>query len=196
MRDIWYADNRDLVKWSVLIHLAKKHDINNILQLAYYRTSEFGSITVNGTEFPIPVEVKDHFRNINNIRNIAGSVAVEVFDQEFKDRNRYLNQAIATIEKYKGMPVIIFLDPDTGLEPNNPTLNHVLDIEANKIWASLKTGDIIVFYQHQTNRNGRPWVEPKRKQFSNAINEPIENIKIASGNNIARDVVFFYAKKA
>ena len=196
MRDIWYADNRDLVKWSILIHLAKEYDINNILQLAYYRTSEFGNVTVDGTEFPIPVEVKDHFRNIKNIKNIAGSVAIEVFDQEFTDRNRYLNQAIAAIEKYKGRPVIIFLDPDTGLEPNNPNLNHVLDIEANKIWASLKPGDIIVFYQHQTNRNGQPWVEPKRMQFSNALNEPIENIKIANSNNIARDVVFFYAKKA
>lgn len=196
MKDIWYADNRDLVKWSILLHLAKQYDINHILQIAYYRESEFSTITIDDSEFTIPNEVQDHFRNINNIKNIAGSVAVDVFNQELDDRDSYLKQAILAIEKYNNKAVIVFLDPDTGLEPNHPNLNHVLDIEANKIWGKLKSGDIVVFYQHQTNRNGRPWIEPKRQQFSNALNVPIENVKIANGNNIARDVVFFYASKA
>jgi len=196
MKDIWYADNRDLVKWSILIHLAKQYDINHILQIAYYRESEFGTITIDDSEFTIPKEVQDHFRNIKNIKNIAGSVAVDVLNQEFDDRDTYLKQVMLAIEKYNNNSVIIFLDPDTGLEPNNPNLNHVLDKEANKIWGELKPGDIIVFYQHQTNRNGQPWIEPKRQQFSKAIDTPIENVKIASGNKIARDVVFFYACKA
>ena len=195
MRDKWYADNRDLVKWSILIHLAKEQDIKSILQIAYYRTSELGNVTIDGSVFPIPDEVKDHFRNINNIKNIVSSVSVEIFNQVFNDRNKYLNQAIVAFERYKYRPVIVFLDPDTGLEPNNPSLNHVLDIEANKIWVCLKPGDIIVLYQHQTNRNGQTWVEPKRIQFANALKEQLENIKTANSSNIARDVVFFYAKK-
>jgi len=33
MRDCWYADKRDLVKWGVLTVLAKKYEARNVLQM-------------------------------------------------------------------------------------------------------------------------------------------------------------------
>lgn len=90
----------------------------------------------------------------------------------------------------------MFLDPDTGLEPQNPALDHVLGTEARAIWNAMKVGDVFAFYQHQTNRAGQPWIEPKRLQLAQALGVAEPAIKIASGPDIAQDVVFFYVQKA
>ena len=55
--------------------------------------------------------------------------------------------------------------------------------------------DILVFYQHRTNRNGQEWIDPKRIQFEDALGLPHGNAKIAHGAKIANDVVFFYSRK-
>lgn len=195
MRDIWYSDNRDLVKWSVILHIAKQYGLDHVLQIAYYRDSEFGTISIDGNEHEIPDEVLAHFRNINNIQAISGHIKVSVFNSPFDDRAEYASKVSSYIKGHNSFPVIVFLDPDTGLEHNNPNMNHVLDSEANEIWGNMKAGDIFVFYQHQTNRNGQPWIEPKREQLAAALGIVPEGVKVAHSTNIARDVAFYYATK-
>ena len=51
---------------------------------------------------------------------------------------------------------IIFLDPDTGLELERASLKHVLESELGEIWEQMAPGDVLVFYQHRTNRTGEP----------------------------------------
>jgi len=53
-----------------------------------------------------------------------------------------------------------------------------------------------VFYQHETNKAGKPWIEEKRVQFASAIGVPGDKVGVASGPKIAKDVVFFHASKA
>ena len=48
MPDCWYADNRDLIKWGVLLQLARALQAARILHLAFYRPSEFGQIVIDG----------------------------------------------------------------------------------------------------------------------------------------------------
>jgi hypothetical protein len=36
MKDEWYGDKRDLVKWGVLLHLAATFKATRILQVPYY----------------------------------------------------------------------------------------------------------------------------------------------------------------
>jgi hypothetical protein len=64
------------------------------------------------------------------------------------------------------------------------------------LWAALKSGDVLIFYQHQTNRNGQEWITPKKAQFEQAIGLPVGGSKLAWSEPIARDVAFFYAQKA
>ncbi len=89
----------------------------------------------------------------------------------------------------------MFLDPDTGLESTRPSFKHVLRREANDFWKSLKAGDTLAIYQHQTNRNGKPWQEPKRIEFEKAIGVPEGSVKVGCGLELARDVVLFYVVK-
>ncbi len=195
MRDKFYADNRDLVKWAILFRLAEIFQAKRILQLAFYRQSEFPSVLIDGESYQILAEVLCHFRNLRTVESINSNIRVKVFDTLFMDRDSYLKAVIKFLSSFQNERCVVFLDPDTGLEPQNPSLDHVLEVEAKDIWKAIKPGDVYVFYQHQTNRAGRPWIEPKRIQLERALESPKNSIKVAHSPQIARDVVFFYEQK-
>ena len=130
---------------------------------------------------------------MRKIENIDSKFRVNVFGDLFKNRDSYLGSVKAFLSKFSEERCIVFLDPDIGLEPQHPTLDHVLESEAKTIWEDTKSGDVYVLYQHRFfDRN---WVELKRSQLARAIESPEQSIKIAHGPQIARDVVFFYAQK-
>jgi hypothetical protein len=74
-------------------------------------------------------------------------------------------------------------------------MEHVLESELTAIWKCIRATDVMVLYQHQTNRNATPWIEPKRAQFERAIGIPFGAAKVGRGNS-ARDVAFFIASKS
>lgn len=199
MRDQWYADKRDLVKWGVLSILARRFGARRILQIAYYNESDYGEIEIDGEREPIPKEVLGHFRNIANVSVLAAPAKVSVFDAPFggTDRTVYHEAAAAFVRAHHDGRGIVFLDPDTGLEPNGKAdQTHVLNAELRGLWEQLPPGWVLVFYQHQNNMAGRPWVEPKRAQFAEALDVRLEQVRVAQAPAIARDVVFFFATRA
>jgi len=196
MRDQFYSDNRDLVKWSVLYRLAEIFEAESILQIAFYRPSKFANIVIDDKEHEIPLEVLAHFRNLRKIGNINSKFNVNIFYDLFEHREIYLKALKNFLSEFGEERCVVFLDPDTGLEPLKPSLDHVLESDAKAIWDMTKSGDVYVFYQHQTNRAGRPWIKPKQLQLENALDLGKDSIKIAYGPKIARDVVFFYAQKS
>jgi hypothetical protein len=197
MRDQWYSDNRDIIKWSVLLLLARQLEADRVIQVAFLNPSDFGHVELDGERFCIPEEVLSQFRDIRSVTRISRKPQVSVFDAPFTDRSDYLNSAIKYIESFRQERLVIFLDPDTGLEPNGGGgPKHVLNGEARSFWKAISTGNALVFYQHETNKAGRPWIEEKRSQFAEAIGLPLTDVKVASGPEIAKDVVFFYATKA
>ena len=195
MRDEWYSDNRDLVKWGVLLNLAELHSTAIILQVAYYRSTRWKCIEIDGRAYPLPLEVVSHFRSIKNIKALRSNARVRVLVDPFQDRARYLQRILMAIRKLP-RPAIVFLDPDTGLEPRGRAgLEHVLETELREIWHALRRGDLLAFYQHQTNMAGRPWVEEKQTQFEKAIGLKPGGSKLAQGKEIARDVTFFFSRR-
>ena len=194
MKDQWYADKRDLVKWAALFALAGDSAINNIVQIAYYTPSKFNKISIDGKERDILPEIISHFRNIHNTKNINSRINVIVYDKPFKHDTRatFHKELIGFLKKNK-QKSIIFLDPDTGLAPKQPKDTHVKLNEVTLIWKELKQGDVLVFYQHRFRKKG--WDQDKREQLSGAIRVPINSIKIAKGQQIVNDVVFYYIQK-
>ena len=195
MRDIWFGDKRDLIKWSVLMHLADRFKADRVLQIAYYRPSRFGCIVVDDERIEVRPEVTAHFRDIRSIEGIHSRVRVTVFEVQFTDRRAYLDAAIELVQSCSSTRCIIFLDPDTGLQPVNPGFEHVLEDEVRQVWLALKAEDVLVFYQHQTNRNGQPWIEPKREQLARSMQVDPGSLKIASAPEITADVVLYYCQK-
>ena len=196
MKDQWYADTRDLVKWGVLLHLAEHFAAQEIIQVAYLRPSEWPELNIAGERAAIPKPVLEHFRDVRRISQLQARPKIRVVDLPFVDRRRYQDHLLELLASRQHARAILFLDPDTGLEPAGSSgLQHVLESELRELWLSLRRDDLLVFYQHQTNRSGVPWVEAKQKQFSSALGLPLERVGVASGPAIARDVVFFYAEK-
>jgi len=50
MKNCWYADNRDLIKWSVLMHLAIVNSASRILQIAYFQEHTFPTVELDKEE--------------------------------------------------------------------------------------------------------------------------------------------------
>ena len=50
MRDKYYTDKRDLIKWGVLLHLAEEYSLQRIIQVAYLRKTEWGRLEIDGKE--------------------------------------------------------------------------------------------------------------------------------------------------
>ena len=76
-------------------------------------------------------------------------------------------------------------------------MNEEVVISCPKCGNEMVAGDVLAFYQHQTNRNGQPWIEPKRIQFEKAMKLPRGGAKVAVGIEIAgaRDVAIYYCRK-
>ena len=198
MRDQWYSDKRDLVKWSVLLLLAEKCNAVRIIQIACYNASKFEEIEIDGKPVSIPAEVISHFRSIGKISGLTTHPKITVFDASFgkPDRDSYFEAAKKLIDLFNQERCIVFLDPDTGLEPKGKAdEKHVRNSELQVIWDALPKDWMLVFYQHKTNKSSQKWIEPKREQFAKAIGVPLPSAKIASGEKVANDVVFFFSIK-
>jgi hypothetical protein len=195
LRDQWYGDNRDLVKWGVLLELARRHSVKHILQVLYRRPSTWGQLEIDGERVDLPAAVIQHFRNAPSVSALQCSASVEIVSEAFSNRNDYLQIVLQRIQRRAQLPSIVLLDPDTGLEPRFAGPEHVLDSELEVMWKALLSGDIMVFYQHQTNRNGTPWIEAKKAQFERALGVREGTAKLARGVRIARDVAFFFIEK-
>ncbi len=196
MQDKWYGDKRDIVKWGVLLELTRRYQVRHILQVLYLQPNDWGQLEMDGEMVKLPKEVVQHFRNTSSILSIHCQAQVEIVAERFVNREDYLQLVIQRIGSRVRFPGIVFLDPDTGLEPSRAAgLEHVLDVELAKIWRNLSSGDLMVFYQHQTNRKGAPWIEPKKAQFEEALGVPPGTARLARAPGIAPDVAFFYIEK-
>ena len=196
MQKKWYSDNRDVLKWSALLTIAEKNKTSRILQILFYRESVYPKIALNGKNYPIPETVLTHFRNVQGIGNLSSKVKIETFDKLWKNRTEYLDATIEYLKSFGADKYVVFLDPDTGLVPGVLGMQHVSENEARRVWDAMPKGNVFAFYQHQTNRKGQPWIEPKRKQLAKALGVKLTAIGIAESQKLARDVVIFYIKKA
>ncbi|HMD97874.1 MAG TPA: hypothetical protein VKM93_11185 [Terriglobia bacterium] len=202
MRDRWYGDKRDIVKWGALLALARKRSIPTVLQVALYRPDRPSyKLTIDGGTEPLPVEVVRHFRNIDQIQELAttAKVTIDVHKDVFQRcpgfrgsreafRKSYFDGVAERIEKYAD-PVIVFLDPDTGIAPRSYDYKHVTRLEIQTVLRAMKAGDVLVFYQH-ARRGDRNWLNSTKIEFSQAVG-PHVPVDTVTCNEIVNDVAFF-----
>lgn len=205
MRDLWYGDKRDVVKWGTVIALARKRKIPVVLQVALYRPDRPNyHLIVDGTSEPLPVEVIRHFRDIDHIQQLAVNVKLKInihkdpfqwcaeFHTREDFRKAYFNGVSNKIKQY-GEPAIVFLDPDTGIAPESYGYEHVTRQEIQKVLRAMKHGDVLLFYQHAQIGN-RDWLNSTKVKFGQAVGMgvPVDTITC---NEIANDVAFFAVER-
>lgn len=82
MRDWWYGDKRDIVKWGAIVVLAKQHDIHRVMQVALYRPDPPKyKLSFNDTTEPefLRGEVIRHFRDLDDIHRLGKKVGLRIY---------------------------------------------------------------------------------------------------------------------
>ncbi len=195
MRHEWYGNDRDVVKWSALIHLAQREAAASIVQVAMRRP--------DGAEPPLhtsrgkvsaPAEVTTHFRDLDDIRRLAAATAltIEVMADPFVDRRRYFGRVVERVREPRDAALILFLDPDIGVVADRPGPEHVSSEEVARVFEALRPGDLLVCYQH--GRRHKDWRGQARRAFANAPGLPSFDVEVLTSER-ARDVLMLTAKK-
>lgn len=196
MRDRWYSDNRDLVKWGALFHLAESSNCRAILQIVFYRPeADWPKLQEDEHETSFPNVVIQHFRNVEQIKHLCSDsgFTITVFKEALDgSRESYVKKILETLEGLHDQRLIAFLDPDTGLAPSRAGPEHVRPDELLAIYSHLKSQDWLVLYQHRQRR--RDWIEYNRRKFVQALDLPRQSVKTFSSLKLASDVVLFAAQ--
>jgi len=152
MQDIWYGDNRDLVKWGTLVHLATREHLGLIVQVALFRKGKPITLKTGLETVPVPANVWSHFRKLGNIQSLCESPGPEmlVFADEF-DHNtrRSYFQRVAEVLRQRNEAKAVLLDPDTGLKLTKYNAKHVIPPDILETWEALRKGDWLLLYQHR-----------------------------------------------
>lgn len=209
MRDWWYGDKRDVVKWGTVVVLGRRLSISTVLQVALYREDRLNyRLAINGatkTTEPVPIEVVRHFRNIDHIRRLAEDTKLRIdihkdpfqWRREYRTREdfrkAYFAKLTRRIRQYQ-QPVIVFLDPDTGIAPENYSYEHVTPQEIRLVLGAMKAGDVLLFYQHARLGDGQ-WLDSTRDDFRQAVGADVP-INTITCNEIAKDVAFFVVERS
>ena len=205
MRDQWYGDNRDVVKWSTLVHLASRETIRHILQIAMFRpdddrpqlgTFKAGRVVPVKPVKPLPEEVVHHFSRdlgLNDIQRLAKStnICIDVINKPFTDRKEYFDGVCERIKRYE-VPVVAFLDPDTGLAQKHSKPEHVTESDLVSVFEPLRSGGILVSYQHSWRGEG--WEELSRQKFARWIGVSESEVEIFK-SELASDAILLAVKK-
>jgi hypothetical protein len=196
MRHQWYGDGKDLIKWGTLVHLAQIHNLKRIIQIAYFRPdSPRPLLEGDDNSVPIPDQVYKHFRNVNDISRLSGvsGIEIEIISDLYdpKQRAAYTHRVLDRINSVKGLPILAFLDPDTGIAERNAKPEHVTPKEVRNIWDALKPDDWLVLYQHRYRKTN--WEKIKLAEFQRAIGT--EKIETFREKDRVTDVVFFCVAK-
>lgn len=195
MRDQWYGDNRDLVKWSALVHLARREAVSVIFHVAMYRPDHLqASLTTAHGKVDPPAEVIRHFRDLDDIQRLATAtgLAIEVLKEPFTDRAAYFMRLCERVRGQRDGPMLVLLDPDTGLAPETYGLEHVTSAEVAAVFEALRPGDVLVCYQH--SRRQTDWRGRARRAFANAPGLPSFEVEVLQ-SELAKDVLLLAVKK-
>jgi hypothetical protein len=200
MKPEWYGDNRDLVKWTVILQTAVNNLIDEIIWVAYYRDAKYPRIKIDGHYYELPKEIEHLFRNPNTVTKIdsfhGNKVNIRALFDEWnkKNRNTYHSKIVSTVEKLS-QRYILFLDPDTGIQPKVPSEKHVSHDEILMLWEKLSIGSILIIYQHKPQRTkGNNWIVDKKAKLADILG--LDNKQIGVGESeIAKDVVLYIIKK-
>jgi hypothetical protein len=195
MRDSWYADKRDLVKWGTLAHIAEREHLPLIVQVPYPRVGSRPRLQNGGKEVPIQPAVWDFFRNLSGVEHLGKGIGrqivviPDIFDPQ--RRQRY-NQTVVDRLRALSTQKVVLLDPDTGLAAGKPAAEHVTPADVQAVWNAINQGDWLVLYQHASRT--KTWRTDARRRFTAIC--CVQECEEFNAPDISADVVFFAVKKA
>jgi hypothetical protein len=198
MREKWYGDERDLVKWATLLQLARERNIRRVIQVTclvpdgYKGTKDPRAILAADFGSEVADVVWRHFRNLDAIADLGREVGIETvivagaYPSERSGRDDYFRSVTKSWLSSPHDPTIIFLDPDTGLGSER---THVSPKQLLTIRAKMKADDALVFYQHEPRYDPGDWRVDRHRDFAEALKVPVAAVT-RRHCDVAKDVMF------
>ena len=194
MRDKYYSDDRDLLKWATLVRIASTHELRTVIQVPYWRPEKVHpQLNFMGKQVPVSSKVWKFFRNIHSITRLGPEIGISiaVIGKEFDpgQRQAYISEVKTTIEDAR-RPLALFLDPDTGLQPKKCLPEHTAITDVQQLWPVLKASDWLILYQHA--RHTYNWRESVTDDLSTLCGV---KANIVRSDDVGKDVVFVCVQK-
>jgi hypothetical protein len=194
MRDTWYGDDRDLVKWGTLAHIAQRESLDLIVQVPYLRCGERPRLQTGKGEIQIQSPIWEFFRNVSAVKRLGESLGREVivvldpFDpRKREDYHQAVCERLGKLSESK----VVLLDPDTGLAPKKAKAEHVTCEDVQAVWRVLGYGDWLVLYQHASRV--KDWQKVGRLRFAAACGA--DDCEMFTAPDTTKDVAFLACPK-
>ena len=191
MKEIFYGDARDLVKWGGALRLAELYGLRTIFQVPYLPASDDRpSIAIEGHgSSRLTDPLWQHFRDVTSAESLDQG-KIHVFRENLHPRQRtaYIDQAMNAMTNLP-RPLLLLLDPDIGMAQKSDP-EHTGEDEVGRFWKVLKKGDLLAIYQHAPHR--KDWREDKRERLKRILSCEVQIIR---GEDFAPDVILLFAKR-
>lgn len=193
MRDIYFGDRRDRVKWGALVHLAQNAGLRSILQVAYLRDLEDRMLETPSGTVNVNDEVWRFFSSLDRVVELGTKLGltIRVVAAPFArpTRSRYFDQVREDLAQMP-RPALLFLDPDTGVS-ERAAIEHTARSDVECVWRAMLPGEWMVVYQHADHSS--TWLDRRRALLARWCGGV--NVVVYTGSAIARDVALLAAQR-
>ena len=206
MRNEWYGDKRDFLKWPALLYLARRQKIGRIFQVAMCTDAvpTHPKIkTLNGQMVEcqdISRHVADHYHRHNDLNGIRAvgkhfGIDIEVWLEQFTHATRveYFQEVLKEIRKSTARTVWFF-DPDTGIEPpkSEADKTHMRLQELSNTFALLRPRDYLACYQHAWWK--QDWRTQARTRLSEHMSVDENEVEVFT-SDYSKDVIILAVER-
>jgi hypothetical protein len=191
MRKQWFGDSRDYVKWSCIRHEAQGDYL--VLYGVMLGKDSFKDKALD----PHVVDFFDRRKDFSALGELfpKGFVCETALYTKL-GADEYFDKIIERISELQAQHnILVFLDPDTGMEPKGDiTDKHLRMCDVRRVCAALMPGDKLVIYQH-ASRVGN-WIDTYEMRLKHVCGD----MKVTLGPpfyapGVAKDVCFFTLTK-
>ena len=202
MRDQWFSDVKDIVKWGVIDGLASEHRRATRILYVAMRTRDDKKyrelVLDNGKS--VPVAIYKFFRGIDRLGDLPWSSKVrfepilEFFEHRY--RGAFFERVRVAISKGRktGERTVLFLDPDTGIEPPKTVdKKHVKESELRELFGALEPNDLLSVYQHKT-RDAK-WLLRARSVLAKATARQLDSVEVHQGSDLTKQLAVLVVRR-
>ena len=193
MRLRWVGDSRDYVKWDCVFK-------NSSGRFVFY----LPMLRRNADATCRHPEVQDHFdqsKDLDQFRRLfPNRFAVFSFsgrEYAVEDADEYFGSAVVELAKLqRTQSVLIFIDPDTGIEPvSGGRAEHLRSRDFCLVWESLRPRDRLIVYQHASRT--KTWRQDLSNHACDILRiEPSHVSDVYYDARLANDVCFLVLEKS
>lgn len=192
MRNQFYADSRDVHKWSVVVQAASRSN-RAVYWAAMARADDgpHGNDWSNATNADPKVtaffsqernlikngQPKDMSRTAILFQQIGIPLTSNLhpYPKGFYARNNYIQQIIQVLaQRPAEMKSVVFLDPDNGLGQSQMCGKQVHEDHFQNLWQNLRVGDALIVIQFQLHIDN--WAAKQQEKIARLLQIPVAQV--------------------